>query len=362
MKSSVNKRTLDPEFFRYKSLLSPRLSVTSVFVPIKVEWTKIQKRFYPGQDKIKNIVNTLHNKVPKIKPTNASNANNRNAIQTSIQENTTNNNNKSFKEESLEKEKQNTSYEFYKKSPSIKETVESTGALNQLPPIDSAKLFKEATQNGIVQYIKQGDARLSEYGWQLYQRTSSSRNSMYANKTNSSVEENSDKEYLVGVINNISDDTEILLPSQTHPVIGVRDFQNSNDVKVVGICTSNKGTKSGIANASTSIKISETQISGENKAQYAYTIAPPLLVNENDFTPHENSETFLNNKNVLAKIKEIEVISSEYEAVAYKPAGVTLGDLHDLVDLHNTLSCKQAKGNTEHETKTENNDDAYQPD
>ena len=54
MESSVKTRIMYPEFLRYKSMLSTRLSETSVFLPTK-ERIKIQKRLYPGQDIILSL-------------------------------------------------------------------------------------------------------------------------------------------------------------------------------------------------------------------------------------------------------------------------------------------------------------------
>src|SRR5271155_2414805 len=153
------------------------------------------------------------------------------------------------------------------------------------------------------------------------------------------------KPFLIGTLS-IDHETEVLTPQQQHLTIAK---DNDENVTVFALFTSEKGTKTGISNIPTTIKVSETQVSGEKKNQYICAIIPPLNVDKADFNEKEDASNYIDN-DIQNKINDLEIQANKFQPINYNGKGITMNDLEDISYIKSTTSSTN-KSNNPHENK-----------
>lgn len=189
-----------------------------------------------------------------------------------------------------------------------------------------------------MQEYKNGSfVRVIPYGYVLDNIVSGSNAKIELKSSPISIEDNdTEKSYHV-VTTKIKPHTQIPRYDFDHMLVVKGDSQGDQTVEAIAILTSQSGVKTGVATIE-NIKLSDTQVSGQGKTQYASIIIPPRIIQTNDCTEIQEGTDYVNKPNILPKIEALDIETSRYEVKPYNTEGFITEKLQQLNDLHDEIT------------------------
>lgn len=215
--------------------------------------------------------------------------------------------------------------------------------------LDENLIINNSVKRGIVDYANGGKVddggslRVTSYGYHLDRVVSGSEDKIQLKVSQYTLENEveyeseiiieADKTEYAIVTTEITNDTLIPRSDQMHMLVVKGNLDIDKSVDAIATLTSQAGIKTG-AGVIENIKISDTQISGVKKNQYIAPMIPPQEIQSRDCIVIEKGTDYIQQDDILDKIKDVDEVVSRYETVPYNIQGFTVEKLQELNDLH----------------------------
>lgn len=155
------------------------------------------------------------------------------------------------------------------------------------------------------------------------------------------------------VFTDISDDTVLLATEQKHIISGTMD-QDTGDFTGTVILTHAKGANAITGKDTMNTFLSTDSFSQQDNsqiksdiitvekiskqpAQYGYSLIPPRIEKQANYTIHDEATTYVNRLDVMERLVVLENISKKYEPIQNSSQGITMNDLEEMSELKEQL-------------------------